>query len=248
MKKIKLSLLMSVTFALFHNPAQAQGIPVYDAAGYAQFIQQLDQMTKEYEKQLQQLDQAFAQTNALTGKRNMGSLMNTPAEAALRRYLPDTWQETMHIIEANGLADGAFGTQSLNNSLRQTYQPLTGAEFMSQDPTGAIAQAYYRQTNTTYAAMSASEQAFNAGANRTETYDTLLSELDNTEDLKASIDLNARIAAENGMAINELTRLQAMQIQQRAAMDNQGLTGERRIRSFNKFDPVEAAKSFQPKE
>ena len=54
--------------------------------------------------------------------------------------------------------------------------------------------------------MAASEQAYNNIAARIQTYETLLNELNNTTDLKASVDLQARISAENGMILTELMR------------------------------------------
>lgn len=51
--------------------------------------------------------------------------------------------------------------------------------------------------------MAASEQAYNRISNRINTYENMLDELNNTTDLKASVDLQARIA-ENGMILNEL--------------------------------------------
>ena len=76
---------------LFGAPGLAKAqYPVYDAASYSQLASQLSQMAREYQKQLEQLDQAIKQTSALTGQRGMGSLANTTLEAELRRYLPST--------------------------------------------------------------------------------------------------------------------------------------------------------------
>lgn len=230
--------------ALHPLPSIAQGIPVYDAASFGQIVSQLNQMSKDYQKQLEQLDQAIRQTNALTGTRNMGTLANSAVESELRRYLPDTWQDTLHMMEAANLPNGALGTQNLYGSLYKTYNPMTGAEFMTQDPAGPIAQAIDRKTRTTYGAMAASEQAYNNAVTRMETYETLLGALDQTEDLKASVDLQARISAENGMALNELMRLQAIQIQQKAADDNALLTDDRRAGAANRFDAAKAALAF----
>jgi type IV secretion system protein VirB5 len=241
-------LLIIMLLALYPLPALAQGIPVYDASNFGQLISQLDQMSKEYQKQLEQLDQAVQQTNAVTGTRNMGALANSPLEAELRRFLPNTWQDTMRMIDAGNLPNGALGTQSLYSSLYKTYQPITGAQLMTQDPTGSIAQAFDRKTQTTYAAMAASEQAYNNAATRTETYDTLLGEIDKTPDLKASIDLQARISAENGMALNDIMRLHAIEIQQRAAQDSEGLTNVHRSSIANRFDQDLANQAFQPQE
>lgn len=239
---------LAVSIFTLPGPARAQGIPVYDAAGYAQILTQLEQMTQDYQKQIEQLSEAVKQTNALTGTRAMGTLANGNLEADLRRYLPNTWQETMNMMSVSGLNGAGLGTQGTYNDLYALYEPLKGADAITTDPSGATAQALDRRTGTTYAAMAAGEQAFNSIPRRMETYETLLTELDNTEDLKGSIDLLARISAENGFILNEMMRLNAIQIQQRAATDNQELNSYKRSHTANQYNADTAANAFKLEE
>ena len=248
MKHIAISYLVISLFIYVSPAAHAQGIPVYDASAFGQMVTQLDSMTKDYAKQLEQLDQAVRQADAITGPRNMGSLKNSSLESELRRYLPNTWQQTMNMMNAQGLGSAGLGTQSIYGNLTDTFRPLPGSEFLPSDPTGPIAQAVDRRNNTTYAAMAASEAAYNNISTRIETYEDLLEELNNTTDLKASVDLQARITAENGMILNELIRLQALQIQQNAATDNETLTTYRRATAAHKYDRAKAADAFKPEE
>lgn len=248
MKRITLSYLIILLFIYISPAAHAQGIPVYDASSFTQMVTQLESMSKDYQKQMEQLDQAIRQADAITGSRNMGSLNNSSLESELRRYLPTTWEQTMNMMGAQGLGSAGMGTQNIYNTLTSTYQPLPGSEFLPSDPTGPIAQAFDRRNNTTYAAMAASEQAYNRISNRINTYENMLDELNNTTDLKASVDLQARIAAENGMILNELIRLQAMQVQQRAAADNETLTTYRRAAAAHKYDAAKANDAFKPQE
>ncbi len=242
--KINTSILIFI-FCLLPAPLQAQGIPVYDASSFGQLVSQLESMSKDYQKQLEQLDEAIKQTSAITGTRDMGSLANGALEAELRRYLPNSWQDTMSMINASGLPSGALATQNLFNSLYTTYNPVPGAEYITADPNGPISKALDRRTETTYAAMAASEQAYNSISNRIVTYESLLEELNNTTDLKASVDLQARISAENGMILNELMRLNAIQMQQKASEDNELLTNYRRANSANRYDAAKAAEAFK---
>ncbi len=238
-----------LTTALFFPASlQAQGIPVYDAAGYAQLLTQMNQMVQDYQKQIEQLSEAIKQTNALTGTRGMGALANGGLESDLRRYLPNTWQETMNLMNVSGLGSAGLGTQSTYNDLYSVYAPVKGADAITSDPSGATAQALDRRTGTTYAAMAAGEQAFNSIPRRMDTYETLLSELDSTQDLKGSIDLLARISAENGFILNEMMRLNAIQIQQKAAQDNQELNSYKRFHTANQYNPDNAANAFKLKE
>jgi hypothetical protein len=78
-----------------------------------------------------------------------------------------------------------------------------------------------------------------------QTYESLLSELNNSDDLKASVDLNARIAAENGILMNEIMRLNAIQIQQNSSIDNTQLMENRRAATFNQYDPELARQAIE---
>ncbi len=248
MKRFVFSYLVISLIIYASSSAQAQGIPVYDASSFTQMVTQLDAMSKDYQKQMEQLEQAIKQADAITGSRNMGSLNNSPVEADLRRYLPTTWEQTLEMMSASGLGNTGSSTQHLYNSLTTTFKPLPGSEFLPSDPAGPISRALDRRNNTTYAAMAASEQAYNGVSNHIDAYENMLKELDNSPDLKASVDLQARIAAENGMLFSEILRLQAMQIQQSSASDNETLTGYRRATTANKYDPSAAANAFKPKE
>jgi len=245
MKISNLVILAAAIIFLQSADAKAQGIPVYDNAGFVQLIAQVNAMADDYQKQLEQLDEAVRQSNAMTGSRNMGDVANGLLEQQLREYLPNTWQDTMNIINSGNVPNGALGTQSIYNDLYNDFSPLSGADLMPSDPTSNVAKAIDRRTGTTYAALSASEQAYNNVPLRMQTYNTLLSELNNSDDLKTSVDLQARIAAENGVALNELMRLNAIRIQQDASIDNETLMNSRRASSFNVYDPALARAAME---
>tara|TARA_R110001592_G_scaffold31482_2_gene110986 strand:- start:12698 stop:13447 length:750 start_codon:yes stop_codon:yes gene_type:complete len=245
MKILKLVILSAAIMFLQSADAKAQGIPVYDASSFAQLIAQVDAMADDYQKQLEQLEEAVRQSNAMTGSRNMGDVANGLLEQQLREYLPNTWQDTMNIINSGNIPTGALGTQSIYNDLYNDYSPLSGADLMPSDPTSNVAKAIDRRTGTTYAALSASEQAYNNVPVRMQTYNTLLNELNSSDDLKTSVDLQARISAENGVALNELMRLNAIRIQQDASIDNETLMNSRRASSFNVYDPALARAAME---
>ena len=60
MKKIW---ILPLIYLLIPTSTFASGIPVYDASGFAQMVTQLDQMSKDYQKQLEQLEQAVKLVN-----------------------------------------------------------------------------------------------------------------------------------------------------------------------------------------
>ena len=149
------------------------------------------------------------------------------------------------MINGAPIPNGALGTQNIYSNLYSEFDPLSGATIMASDPSGQVAKAIDRRTGTTYAAIAASEQAYNNIPVRMQTYESLLSELNNSDDLKASVDLNARIAAENGILMNEIMRLNAIQIQQNSSIDNTQLMENRRAATFNQYDPDLARQAIE---
>lgn len=234
----KLKLLLAGAILAYSSPSFAQGIPVYDNASVAQTILQLEEMARDAQKQLQQIE-------AMTGARNAGSLSNGAYEQQLKQYLPNTWADTMDMINAGSLPNGAFGTKSIYSDIYNQYEPITGADTFTNDPTGFTAKALDRKTGTTMAAMAASEQVFNQTAQRNQIYQNLLGEVNSSPDMKNSVDIQARIAAENGMALNELMRQNAIIMQQRAAIDNSSLVDVKKAAGANKYDPVKAKEVMQ---
>lgn len=77
------------------------------------------------------------------------------------------------------------------------------------------------------------QQQYNTSTKRIDTYESMLTELDNTADLKASMDLQSRINIENGIVLNELARTIAMQTQLLAAQNNQDLSNKREAFDIN---------------
>ena len=80
-----------------------------------------------------------------------------------------------------------------------------------------------------------------------QTYETLLQELNSTEDLKSSVDLQARITAENGFIMSEIMRLQTIQMQQTAANDNEDLMNYRHANLANQYDAAKAKEAMRMK-
>ena len=245
MNKPLIAIIATALMLITPSSSNAQGIPVYDASGYAQLIAQLDAMADDYANQIDQLEEAVRQADAITGTRNMGDVANGVFEQQLRQYLPNTWKDTLNMINGAPIPNGALGTQNIYSNLYSEFDPLSGATIMASDPSGQVAKAIDRRTGTTYAAIAASEQAYNNIPARMQTYESLLNELNNSDDLKASVDLNARIAAENGILMNEIMRLNAIQIQQNSSIDNTQLMENRRAATFNQYDPDLARQAIE---
>ena len=216
--------LLAVTLTVFiGTTARAGGIPVIDVAHIVESVKQLIQMKEAYDKQKEQLEQAVKEVEALTGHNGIGDLLNSPIYRDARRYTPTTWQDTMRILKAGGLPGSAADVRKTYEDLNDTYKIASGEEYNPLNKDAANAIAHERQRDTNFASMAIAEKSFNQTAQRVVNYESLMGQIESTPDMKAAADLLARIAAENGVSISEMIRLQTVALQQEAARQNQEL-------------------------
>lgn len=241
MKKLRHLLMTTCMVITAASPSYGSGIPVIDAANLAKMAEemvtmqkQLDQMTAAYSKQLEQLDQAEQQTGAVTGTRQMGSLLNGTEEQQMRHYVPENMND---LLGGRQNISGASPVPQSFASLRQEYQPLAPEDFGEDAAALPTNAAYLERSNTDYAALATSDAAYRNAANRMKGYEAMLKELNSTQDVKGSVDLLARISAENGIIMNEMIRLQALQMRLAASADNHSLTGHRGVYDANQYLP-----------
>lgn len=199
---------VAVLAAALSGSAQATGIPVIDISNLMQAIQQYMQLTQ----QLAQMQQQYA---SLTGSRGMGGLYNSPLEQQMRQYAPGSWQQSLSVLQQGGnpgsAADVARFARAFAGSQGFTQ---TGAQvFPGRGGNNADALAYTSSANTTAAAAGLSQAAYDQTQARMQRVQQYLAQINATPDLKASIDLNARLLAEVNEALTQLIQLQAAQMQ-----------------------------------
>lgn len=239
------SIAIIAIFAL-STPAQAGGIPVIDGVAIGHAVTQLNEMAKDYQTQLDQLEQSLDTYNSLTGTRNIGDLLNSSADQDLRRALPADLQDMIGLNNASNLGASGLETQGFYNDLITKYDPISGADLFASDPSGSLASAHDRHSNTTYAALAASQSSYNAASKRLEGYEALLDQLNSSPDLKQSVDLLARISVENGILMNELMKMQALQMQLSASEQGQIISETKRINNAQAYNENTAAtQAFQ---
>lgn len=212
---------MTTALATLSTTASAQGIPVYDNAQNINQLKEIANMVEQLNRMQDQLDTQIQMREAMSGGRNMGDLLNGNLERDMRRYTPNQLEDMLEGKNFGGAQSEVGGAYARLNT---EYDPLTSAEYGSNHPS---AKAYQKQVQTTFAALSASEGAYNNAAKRTDNYEAMLTELNSTTDIKAAIDLQTRANIENGMVLNELTKLISLQMQQEAARTNQELADRR---------------------
>lgn len=171
-------------------PVNASGIPTFDGANIFQMLQQMNQLIDQYEAIREQVD-------AIKGGRNMAGAVGTDDY----NNIPTNWEETL--AQMNG--------GSLSGQTKEILETMNGIDLEAYQ---RLDDAYQDQFNKS-AGRSASYQAaqgesYDSAAARFAKLEELINKIDETEDLKAAVDLNSRITAEMVMLENERQKLESL--------------------------------------
>lgn len=225
-------------------PAGAGGIPVIDATAIAkmaieyselvaqgakmteqiglentqigQLAEQIAQGTERAAQLAQQIEQLDTQIAAMTGGRDLAGLIDGDVRDELMALMPG---EIASIIDGGG----APQVQARFQAMLEEFAPLSPEELRPMDPGATSVLARRDATERVYAAIALAEEALAQGEDVAAQYGELIAGIDATEDVKASMDLAARIAAENGLMMDRLTRLLATQMQAVGAVERRDI-------------------------
>jgi len=197
---------------------------------------QVQQMQEAFQKQLEELQVAYEQRDALLGARGLARLLNGPEEQAARRGLPGTWDRVLGAVSSDEFPEFAEELQAIYGRLREEPDLANVIEVFGGALQGTAARSYDRMQRTTLANLAISEKAYNDSSQRITDYERLIEEIDLTPDLKASNDLVARLLAENGLAMNELIRLQSIQLSASSADQAAMLATRANLAQMGRFD------------
>lgn len=199
---IVVGLCLGLALPAFNAGAQ---IPVTDVASITNNMQNQVANYAKYVEQVQslqqQIQQAQRQYDALTGSRGLGDVFNNPQ---LRQYLPADWTGLYDAVQSGNVA-GISGR--VDDLLASTQSGSIGE--MADDIAARRARlaAVNRATG---------EAGFNAAMQRTQQIQSLIGEINNTQDPKAIAELQARIAGEQAAVSNEMAKLQLVAMLQQA--------------------------------
>ncbi|MDE0853915.1 MAG: hypothetical protein OSA97_05790 [Nevskia sp.] len=229
MKRAVLSLVLAGALAAA-VPARAD-YPVIDIANLAQALESYMQLSAQLRQLEQQLTQAQQQYQSLTGGRGMGALFNSGTEQSMRLYAPGTWQQSLQVLQQGGLPGNAADVSRAAQSFAQSQGiTQTGAQVF---PGNAVnAQAYSASTGATAAAAGLSQAVYDQTQARMQRVQQYLSQINSTQDLKAAIDLNARLLAEVNEALTQMIQLQAAQAQVQGGSSAAMLRGKAQEAAF----------------
>lgn len=188
--KKHLGMFALVSGMAFGTSAHA-GIPVIDATNLAQQIQQVAAWAQQFQQMQQQFGQLQQTYNSLNGIRGFSSLINNPA---LRKYLPADYQTILN---------SGYGNWE---GIRTATKVLDIAE-TSLNSSSLSAQTFNSNANQAAINRAMADEGYKQAAQRFDTIQALIDNINNTPDSKDVAELQARIQAEQVMMQNEQTKL-----------------------------------------
>jgi type IV secretion system protein VirB5 len=167
----------------------AQGIPVFDAQSVAQAIATVAQL----EQQVRQELQIYQST---VGTRGFGAILNNSVEV---NSLPANWQSVYTAIQSGGYA-GLTGSAQGLRSANEIYN--------CEDQSGIDQQVCQRALNKPFQDKVFGTQAYQTELQELNQVQSLMQQIDVTQDPKGVAELQARIQTESTAIGNEMTKLQ----------------------------------------
>lgn len=198
MTKFIFGIVLSV---LLSSAAFAQ-IPVTDGANLTQQIfshgETLIRWKSQYEQMVSQIQNQQKQYEALTGTRNLGTIMNDPA---MKNYLPANWQGVYDSVRNGGYSGLSGRGQSVYNGSK-VFDGCAHIE-TSDERKACEARAVKGSQDKAFAL-----DAYDAAVKRLGQIDGLMQKINSTSDPKSIAELQGRIAIEQANIQNEQIKLQ----------------------------------------
>ncbi|WP_374469598.1 type IV secretion system protein [Phenylobacterium sp.] len=200
---LALSLAASLAAA---SPASAQ-LVVHDPTSYASLLRQastaLDQL-QELKAQLGEARRLYDGFNSASGAGQLAGLLDAPE---LRAFVPDV---AKYAAAAGGdfSALGELGRSA--DAIRRQSRRYTPA------PDDVQGQALSQDGDRAARDLALGRAAAEAGAQRLQGLQQLATQLDSAPNVRAVLDLQARMTAEQAMGLNDQMRLQGLAMAQEA--------------------------------
>jgi type IV secretion system protein VirB5 len=183
------------------HPARAQWA-VIDVSAINQLVQEVEELRQQVATAQSQLTQARSEYAAITGNRGMQALLS----GTVRNYLPTDWAQVAQILSGTS---GSFPALAGSvQSLIQLNAVLSPAQVSALSATEQAQLTQARQSAALLQALA--RAALQNSSARFAQLQQLIAAIGSATDQKGALDLNARIAAEEGMLQNESTKLQVV--------------------------------------
>ncbi|UQE03469.1 type IV secretion system protein [Bradyrhizobium japonicum] len=225
----------SVAALLMASPTEAE--IVFDPNVFARQFEQLTELKRQVETltshlkvaqdQLNQAKQLYDSFNKRTNANDVGALLNTPQ---FRKVLPQQFSDIERLVAGQGggnFADAIVRYLSQNRA----YAGNSGNSYY-QSELDRIA----RQTGAKH---SMGQAVYDTASQRIDALEELRTRISTATDVKETLDLSARLQAEQALLQNDVLRMQGLAMIQQARMDMDGQREREKQRQL--IDEMKAA-------
>lgn len=188
----RLVLCIGLTFGA--SSAKA-GVPVIDVAALLQAVQEVMNSITQIQNQVNQIQQYQQQLDSIRGIRNLGDVWNNPA---LQNYIPRDALQVARGIETMGYG-GLNGTAK---TLRDAAMLYNCADLFDEERRRCQAELAMPYQHKAFF-----QDALNAAKDRVGQIQSLMNEINLTQDPKAIAEVQARIEAENALLAHEQSQI-----------------------------------------
>lgn len=216
--------------------ATAQGVPTFSASEHAELIALLNSSGELVQLDTQILDNALLQLNELQEQLRQARATHNSITGAREQISGLFSGDITPRKLANSLTTLSMTGNSVNRrlgnhmqSLRTEFQPLSGLQVLGRSEEDPVTRSHDLVSGASLAGLAVAEEGFAGAGEAMERYDGYRTQLGGTDDLKASVDLNSRIAIENGMMLATLLQTLSAQGHLDAAIANQSLRGQETV-------------------
>jgi len=228
--------LLSLSLFGIPNSSFAQGVPTFSAAEHAELIALLNTSVELVQLDAQILDNALLQLNELQEQLRQARATHRSITGAREQISALFSGDITPRKLATSLTTLSMTGRSVNRrlgnhmeALRAEFQPLNGRDALGRAEDDPVTRSHDLVSGASFAGLAVAEEGFAGAGEAMERYDGYRTQLGATEDLKASVDLNARIAIENGMMLAALLQTLSAQGHLTAAIANQSLRGQETV-------------------
>ena len=237
---LRLGAGLALAALLFFPPpaaVHAQGIPVNDSAAIVQLLAQITSLGNIYTRQNDELTQALRLVQSLTTTTAYGTGFDAALPGRLRRALPHQMRNlnSLHLP-----ANQTTRTSALFGTIRDRYGLMDYDAGGPADPaiTTEDAQAWRANRDAQLATAVSTQVVFDSLDEREDSYERAMTALDSHADLKQSVDLLARLTAENGRLLMDLIRVQAQAAQATVTARLNEETHRAKMRKVGTYEPT----------
>lgn len=203
--------LVAMVLAIGTAPASAQGIPVYDSSNYLQALSTVQNTLQMISQGAQVIANGEQQLKSLQELTNVNAIASSLASATERNILPGGTTDVTSLVTGNTSALGALGTaaKAIQSGLTIT---TSGNSSVDQQYNALLQQA----TAPAATQMAFGQSLLTTTQQRTSDLQTLQNSLSTATDPKQTMDLQARIAAEQAQLQNDMLKIEAIKMSKQA--------------------------------